>query len=50
MVAELQLTDPLLEIAVDGILVLGVSGRESYIFESSQLPYFHKRQDQPHPK
>ena len=36
MVAELQLTDPLLELAVGGVLELGVSRSESYIFESSR--------------
>ena len=35
MVAELQLTDPLLKLAIGGILVLGVSRSELDIFESS---------------
>ena len=35
MEAESQLTDPVLKLAVGGILVLGNSRRESYIFESS---------------
>ena len=35
MVAELWLTDPLLEFTIGGILVFNVSRKESYIFESS---------------
>ena len=40
MVAELRLTGPLSELAVDGVLEveLGVSRSESYIFESSRPP------------
>ena len=36
MVAELRLTDPLLELAVGGILEPGVSRSESFFFESSR--------------
>ena len=38
MVAELQLTDPLLELAAGGVLELGVSRSESHIFKSSHTP------------
>ena len=38
MVAELRQTDPLLELAVDGVVVLGVYRSESYIFAPSPSP------------
>ena len=35
MVAELQLTDPLLELTISGVLDFGFFRSESYIFKSS---------------
>ena len=41
MVAELELTDPLLELVFGSVLDLGVSRSKSYIFESSlPCPYW----------
>ena len=39
MIAELRLTDPLLELTAGGVVVFGVFRRESQILESSRPPY-----------